>query len=79
MSTRTEIICDIRDCGKKADHKEKTLSVRFTTEQNEGRSTPPYLSGEKLDLCAEHYQKYIDTLPLTGSGAMGYNEYIFIK
>lgn len=79
MSTRTIVSCDIQGCEKNADHKQKTISVRFTTEQTEGRSTTPYLSGEKLDLCEEHYQKYIDNLPLTGSGAMGYNEYIFNK
>ena len=77
MSTKTTIICDIQDCGKEASHKAKRVSVRFTTEQNEGRATPPYISGEELDFCKEHYQQYIDTLPLTGEGAMGYNKYTF--
>jgi len=77
MSTITQTLCDIKGCSKEADHKQKTLSVRFTTEQTEGRATTPYLSGEKLDLCKEHYQQYIDSLPLVGSGAQGYNEYIF--
>ncbi len=79
MSSTTTITCDIKGCDKDADHKQKTVSVRFTTEQNEGRSTTPYLSGEKLDLCDEHYQKYIDTLPLVGSGAMGFNDFYFSK
>ena len=77
MSTITHIVCDIKGCQSTADHKQKVLSVRFTTEQTEGRSTVPYLSGEKLDLCKEHYQQYIDTLPLVGSGAQGYNDYEF--
>lgn len=77
MSTKTTTLCDIKGCGEEAEHKEKTVSVRFTTEQNEGRSVPPYLDGEKLDFCKEHYQQYIDSLPLVGSGAMGYNEYVF--
>jgi hypothetical protein len=77
MATRTTVYCDIKDCGKDAVHKQKTVSVRFLTETTEGRSTTPYLSGEKLDMCEEHYQQYIDSLPLTGSGAQGHNTYIF--
>ncbi len=77
MSTHTTIVCDIKGCDKTADHKQKMVSVRFTTEQTEGRSTTPYLSGEKLDLCSVHFQKYIDRLPLVGSGAQGFNDYTF--
>lgn len=77
MSTVTRIICDIKDCGSEAVHKQKTVSVRFNTEQNEGRSVEPYLEGEKLDFCKKHYQMYIDSLGLNASGAMGHNEYVF--
>lgn len=79
MSTITKIICDIKDCDVEAEHKQKTISVRFTTEQTEGRSTTPYLSGEKLDMCKDHYQEYIDSLPLVATGAQGYNDYTFKK
>jgi endo-beta-N-acetylglucosaminidase D len=77
MSTRTETICDIKGCAERADHKQKLVSVVFTTEQTEGRSVPPYLSGEKLDFCTKHYQQYINTLPLWAEGASGYNHYEF--
>lgn len=77
MGSRTTTFCDIQGCEKDADHHQKTVSVRFMTEQNEGRSTTPYLTGEKLDFCFEHYKQYIDSLPLQASGAMGYNEYVF--
>lgn len=77
MSTQTIVHCDIKGCKEEASHKQKTLSVTFTTETNEGRAVTPYLSGEKLDLCEEHYQEYIDRIPLLGSGAMGFNDYTF--
>ena len=79
MSTITKVICDIHNCTEEAFHKQKTLSVRFMTEQNEGRSTTPYLSGEKMDMCEEHYQQYIDSLTLVAYGAQGYNEISFTK
>ena len=77
MSTHTKIICDVKNCGDEATHKQKTVSVVFTTEQNEGRATTPYLSGEELDFCDKHYQRYIDTLTFRATGAMGYNDYEF--
>lgn len=79
MSTKTTVTCDVRGCEKEADHKNKKVSVRFITEQNEGRSTSPYLTGEDLDFCEEHYEQYVNTLPLIGSGAMGFNDYYFEK
>lgn len=77
MSTVTQTICDVKGCDKDAFHKQKTVSVRFTTEQNEGRSVEPYLEGFRLDFCKVHYQMYIDSLSLNGSGAMGYNDFVF--
>lgn len=77
MSTQTTTTCDIKDCGREADHKQKTITVVFTTEQTEGRSTPPYLEGAKLDFCKEHYQQYINTAPLKAEGAQGHNKYYF--
>lgn len=77
MSTTITTTCDIQNCAEKADHKQKTVSVVFTTEQDEGRSVPPYLEGKKLDFCEKHYQQYINTMPLRASGSMGYNHYTF--
>lgn len=74
-TTTTITICDIEDCGEEAFHKQKTVSVVFTTEQTEGRSVPPYLSGEKLDFCEEHYKSLIAIFPLRASGAQGFNHY----
>ena len=77
MTTITQIICDIEDCDKTADHKQKVVSVAFETEQTEGKYTIPYLSGEKLDFCEEHYRQYIDTLAIRATGAQGYNKFKF--
>lgn len=77
MSTKTTVTCDIKGCDKDADHKQKKISVRFMTETTEGRSTTPYVSGEFLDLCSDHYQHYIDTLPIEAYGAQGFNDYSF--
>lgn len=77
MGTVTKTYCDIKGCELEADHKQKMVSIRFTTEQEEGRSVPPYLTGEKLDFCTDHYIQFIESLPLTGSGAQGFNEYEF--
>lgn len=77
MSTHTTVVCDIKGCDREAKHKAKTVSVRFTTEQNEGRAVEPYLEGSKLDFCKMHYQMYIDSIALNATGAMGYNDYYF--
>lgn len=75
MATTTKIVCDIKGCDKDAAHKQKMVSVVFSTEQEEGRTVPPYLQGEKLDFCADHYQTFINLQPLRATGAQGYNEY----
>lgn len=77
MGTITKTYCDIKGCGEEAFHKQKTISIAFITEQTEGRLVDPYIEGVKLDFCKNHYQKYIECLPILGSGAQGYNEFEF--
>lgn len=74
MKKQIEICtCDI--CHKECDVLEVTYPVMFTTEQTEGRSVKPYISYEKIDMCAECLKKAIN---IKGAGAMGYNEYEII-
>ena len=62
------------DCCKKSDKPTMKIKypVLFTTDQTEGRATDPYISLEKLDLCADCIQ---DSIRIRGAGAQGYNEY----
>ena len=72
-------ICDIKDCDNKVPEKFQDIlvSVKFTTEQTEGRPITPYLATHKLDLCESCIQKMLrNNIIITGSGAQGYNEYI---
>jgi hypothetical protein len=77
MSTISMVVCDVKDCGVAAEHKQKTVSVAFTTEQTEGRTVSPYLEGQRLDFCGEHYQQYIDSLQFVATGAQGHNTFTF--
>ncbi|NJO49795.1 MAG: hypothetical protein HC840_10490 [Leptolyngbyaceae cyanobacterium RM2_2_4] len=75
MSSITKHYCDV--CKKEAKVENKSLPVIFTTEQTEGRSTKPYLSDAKLDIC-EDCKNHITTGNfLWAHGAMGYNTYYF--
>jgi hypothetical protein len=79
----TKYTCDICKeiipCGAKYDIKPRIIQVVFTTEQNEGRSVKPYLSGQSMHICTECENKLITRYPLIGCGAQGYNEYNFKK
>ncbi len=57
------------------DHKTKTISTIFHTEQCEGRTCKPYISNEKLDICDECYKVVLGGNFIHGWGAMGYNTY----
>ena len=77
MATVSKTYCDVKGCNLEAFHKDKTVGVVFYTEQTEGRSTTPYLTGVKLDFCKEHYQHYIDMFQFIATGAQGNNTYTF--
>ena len=65
--------CDL--CGAELEEdavKHTSLLVRFTTEQNEGRSCEPYYQTIGLDLCPECLDKAIT---INASGCMGHNSY----
>ena len=73
---KTEVyICDIKECGRKAIHKDTKLQVIFTTDQTEGRSCRPYLDNVTIDLCYECMVKVLEGRAIYANGAMGHNEY----
>lgn len=64
------IICDC--CKLEKPTQKIKYPVLFLTEQTEGRSVKPYISYQDLDMCKECIQT---TITISGTGAMGYNEY----
>jgi len=69
--------CDICGDEKNAIKEKQSISVIFTTEQNEGRAITPYLDVHLLDLCVDCYDRVIKGKAIFGSGAMGYNKFYF--
>jgi hypothetical protein len=77
---KKEIIqCDICGDDKNSIKQKQSVSVIFTTEQNEGRATTPYLDIHLLDLCADCYGKVLEGKAIFATGAMGYNKYYLSK
>jgi len=79
MSKTVTISCDVTDIihGGKVETN-KDMPMVFLTETTEGRSTKPYLTTEKIDICELCLQHMIDTRELlTGEGSQGYNKYWF--
>jgi hypothetical protein len=74
---KEEYVCDIKGCPNEAIHKQQQIQTIFTTDQTEGRSTAPYLSIEKLDLCEGCLNNLLAGNMIHGAGAQGYNEYWF--
>lgn len=76
----TIINCDIKDCTNVSNREEPLeLDVIFTSEQTEGRSCPPYLSSEKVDLCPQCINKVLEGNYIWANGAQGHNTYYFKK
>ena len=73
----TKTICDL--CRGEDKVEPHCIHVKFTTEQTEGRSIQLYAQKSKLDLCPACYHRYVNSLPLVGSGAQGFNEYRWDK
>ena len=71
MASKTIRSCDI--CGNTiAEHGSKvSIPVEFVTEQTEGRPVEPYLSHVSVDICSPCHKRFVGSLPLVGSGAMG--------
>ncbi len=69
--------CDIKGCDSEASKKQQLLQVIFETEQTEGRSSPPYLVDQSIDICKKHFDHLLTGHCLFASGAMGHNEYYF--
>lgn len=57
----------------------KSIGVIFTTEQNEGRSSEPYLETKDLHLCSNCMNEVLKGKAIYGTGAMGFNKYQFSK
>jgi len=67
--------CDV--CKKETEVKKERIQVIFTTEQDEGRSTEPYLSDQNIDICKDCKKTVLEGKYIYASGAMGFNEYWF--
>lgn len=67
---KKSIICDC--CKLEKPTQKVKYPVLFLTEQTEGRSVTPYISYQDLDLCHDCIRTNIT---ISGTGAMGYNEY----
>lgn len=77
MATHRTYSCDINGCSDEVTHRLETLQVIFTTEQDEGRATAPYLGKESLDLCDHHFDRVLQGDAIWAAGAMGHNIYTF--
>lgn len=75
--TTTTVSCDI--CKGPNAKPFKNMPVCFMTEQTEGRYTTPHLSLESMDMCVECHDKLVNSLPLIGEGAQGFNRYAWRK
>lgn len=66
-----KVTCDL--CLKETEkYTEVNYPVLFFTEQNEGRTTAPYISQQKMDLCPSCLDKAVI---IHGRGAQGWNKY----
>ena len=68
-------LCDI--CGSPEKVYQRTIAVRFLTEETEGRAVKPHLKNHKVEMCDACLERYVSALPLEGSGAQGCNRYRF--
>jgi hypothetical protein len=72
--------CDVKNCEGllTPPFQKEEITVKFTTEQNEGRSCEPYLQKVDIHICKNCKEKLAkDGKYLQAYGAMGYNTYHF--
>ena len=69
--------CDICKQEINTPRLAENIQVTFTTEQNEGRATTPYLGIVKIDICDGCKTEIIQGSHVFATGAMGYNKYSF--
>ena len=77
---RTQVLCDVCDTHgteTPASHVDTPMQVIFTTEQTEGRSSPPYLDNVKIDLCDSCMKIVLEGKYIFAEGAQGSNTYSF--
>ncbi len=68
-------VCDL--CGKELSASMSiTVPVKWTTEQNEGRSCKPYIVADALDLCDECLER---VTAIEASGCMGHSKFRLIN
>lgn len=73
---KTTSFCDL--CSQTNDTvKNCQVNVIFTTDQTEGRSTAPYFSQVKMDICKACKDRALTGDTIWAAGAMGYNNYSF--
>ena len=66
-----------KDASYLRDLKKTSISVIFTTEQNEGRSVTPYHTIQEVHLCQGCMNRVLSGEIPFAQGAQGYNTYYF--
>ena len=74
MNIKIIVTCDIKNYDNKNAENQK-LQVIFLTEQTESKSSKPYITQEKLDICQKCIQKICKGQVIYGYGAQGFNTY----
>lgn len=71
--------CDLceAEVTNQPDNQGKKMTVIFETEQNEGRTSEPYLVDKWVDICKDCLAKVLQGNPVYCSGAMGHDNFYF--
>lgn len=51
--------------------------IKFTTNQEDGYPSEPYISKTYIDICPDCYKKYLELFPIVAYGAQGCNTFKF--
>jgi len=76
-TTVTTIACDVCKSKSVATEDGIEIQVIFETNQTDGYPSKPYLSRQKLDLCAACLKEVYSGHYIFAHGAQGYNSYYF--
>lgn len=57
----------------------KRIPIVFDTEQTEGRSCKKHLTYNDIHICDKCEGRLVQSFPLIGSGAQGYNSYRWLE
>ena len=75
---KKDITCDIENREHKGTVRTYKVDVVFTTEQNQGDPTSPYIDSLKMELCEScRKEMLVERVIPEAQGAMGYNHFSF--